>query len=486
MSIKKPDILEHKNSNYPIVSSLNALGGHHEVADTTARNSIPIERRRLRMLVSYNDGSSEITKKFTGGAVDDVTWSNESSWITLTDKVYVDSIAGKFEVKNDAETSSAGFGTDGSADTFQQKLGANTIYAGLIGTNTIAFGPPITNTLTGGNNVILGTSDFTSGVSIVSSIVLGSSVGAALAGTGNVIAGYLAVGSVTASTNTVAIGRQVASNATVLSTSVILGYTAASSFSNIDNCVFIGDGAALTVSGSANESIFIGHSAGSGLANDPTNVLVINSIGTGTSSTAIIYGEQNVTAANQRLNLNAGHIYMDLIPTSDPSTAGRIYVSGGALMVSAGGGECITGDALISLTEDTVIRFDRLSDSMNILTFNEDAQVNEIHSFEEVVVREHTSLIRIELENGVVIKSTLSHPWMSEEGWVSFDVVGALKYYDVETILFGIGTKLKMQDNSVLKIVAYNTFEELQTTYHIKGVENNNYYANRILTAAMQ
>ena len=79
-SLKFPDILEHKNSELPITSSLNTLGGHHGVADVTARNAIPIGKRRIRMLVSYNDGVAEVTKKFVGSAVDDINWSSEGNW----------------------------------------------------------------------------------------------------------------------------------------------------------------------------------------------------------------------------------------------------------------------------------------------------------------------------------------------------------------------------------------------------------------------
>lgn len=80
MPLTYPDSLEHKNTDNPIVSSLNVQGGHHEVNDVSARNTIPIKKRRIRMMVSYNDGTTEVTKKFVGATVDNTTWSNESNW----------------------------------------------------------------------------------------------------------------------------------------------------------------------------------------------------------------------------------------------------------------------------------------------------------------------------------------------------------------------------------------------------------------------
>lgn len=78
--LKFPDILRHKNNNYALVDIEDVRGGCMPVADETARNSIPIDKRKLRMIVSYNDGSQEVTKKYLGADVLDINWSNNVYW----------------------------------------------------------------------------------------------------------------------------------------------------------------------------------------------------------------------------------------------------------------------------------------------------------------------------------------------------------------------------------------------------------------------
>jgi hypothetical protein len=83
MSIKWPDILRHKNSNFALVDIEDVRGGCTPVANETERNNIPIDKRKLRMIVSYNDGSQEVTKKYLGTDVDDFNWINNSNWVDL-------------------------------------------------------------------------------------------------------------------------------------------------------------------------------------------------------------------------------------------------------------------------------------------------------------------------------------------------------------------------------------------------------------------
>ena len=93
MALKFPDIFEHNNSDLPIVDSSNLLGGHFSVADTAARDAIPIGKRRVRMLVSYNSGAVEETKKFLGSTVADVDWENESNWLNIPGGITYNSTA---------------------------------------------------------------------------------------------------------------------------------------------------------------------------------------------------------------------------------------------------------------------------------------------------------------------------------------------------------------------------------------------------------
>ena len=75
MAIVVIDTIEQKNSGtFPVVNSTNVKGGHHEVADNTARDAIPASRRSHGMLVFAQD--SETTYILES---DLTTWSTFSS-----------------------------------------------------------------------------------------------------------------------------------------------------------------------------------------------------------------------------------------------------------------------------------------------------------------------------------------------------------------------------------------------------------------------
>lgn len=83
MSLKKPDILRHKNNNYALIDIEDVRGGCMPVANEAARNNIPLDKRKVRMIVSYNDGTQEVTKKYLGVNVEDANWINNSNWYDL-------------------------------------------------------------------------------------------------------------------------------------------------------------------------------------------------------------------------------------------------------------------------------------------------------------------------------------------------------------------------------------------------------------------
>lgn len=83
MSLKFPDILKHKNSKFAIVDVEDVKGGCMQVVNETARNLIPIDKRKIRMIVSYNDGLQEVTKKYLGVNVEDINWTNNNNWYDL-------------------------------------------------------------------------------------------------------------------------------------------------------------------------------------------------------------------------------------------------------------------------------------------------------------------------------------------------------------------------------------------------------------------
>ena len=211
------------------------------------------------------------------------------------------------------------------------------------------------------------------------------------------------------------------------------------------------------------------------------------------SQTLIEASSQNELRAGGEVYLNSspGQYRVNNLPTADPQIAGRIYSngtpSGGspvALYISGGpgGGPCITGDALISLSETETIRFDAMKQS--VLTYNKETLKNEVQTFDEVVTKEHENLVRITLE-GIELKCTAAHPWMSRRGWVSLDVEGSKSYYNVDAQLLTLDDKLQTKEGTFKSVISIDAFVEKQITYHLKGIKNGNYYANGVLTPSM-
>lgn len=79
MAINRPDTYR-PSGPFSIVWANETQGGHHQVDDTDARNAILADRRAIRMLVSYNDGTNNVTKRYVGTNVLDPNWQDEANW----------------------------------------------------------------------------------------------------------------------------------------------------------------------------------------------------------------------------------------------------------------------------------------------------------------------------------------------------------------------------------------------------------------------
>lgn len=78
-----PDEIRHFSNNYAIADSNNIRGGHHQVSNKAARNSIPYDKRAIRMLVSFNTGTQEAIEEYVGINIENVNWTDDNNWITL-------------------------------------------------------------------------------------------------------------------------------------------------------------------------------------------------------------------------------------------------------------------------------------------------------------------------------------------------------------------------------------------------------------------
>jgi len=68
----------------PLLNDNQLAGGFQVVADETARNAIPIAKRKKGMFVSWISSGLVLSKKFIGATTADVNWTNNTNWATFT------------------------------------------------------------------------------------------------------------------------------------------------------------------------------------------------------------------------------------------------------------------------------------------------------------------------------------------------------------------------------------------------------------------
>jgi hypothetical protein len=80
MALLYPDILEHNNPNNPLMDDGQLWGGLQVVADKTARNAIPYNKRKIGSTVSWVELSVIIIKKYKGPDTTDPEWIDDLNW----------------------------------------------------------------------------------------------------------------------------------------------------------------------------------------------------------------------------------------------------------------------------------------------------------------------------------------------------------------------------------------------------------------------
>lgn len=79
MALKYPDLLEHNNSDNPLIDDNQIAGGAIVVTDQTARDNIPLAKRKVGMVVTYGS----ITKRYDGADTTNGNWTTDSNWTAL-------------------------------------------------------------------------------------------------------------------------------------------------------------------------------------------------------------------------------------------------------------------------------------------------------------------------------------------------------------------------------------------------------------------
>jgi hypothetical protein len=123
MAVLYPGILEHNNSDYPIVNTDNVKGGYTYVADSTARANIPTPKRDLGHLVAL--ASDGVLYRYAGADTADVNWANSSNWVAVT------SGGGSADLPSQAGNSGKYLTTDGTTASWANAVSSLSVGNGI-------------------------------------------------------------------------------------------------------------------------------------------------------------------------------------------------------------------------------------------------------------------------------------------------------------------------------------------------------------------
>ena len=131
---------------------------------------------------------------------------------------------------------------------------------------------------------------------------------------------------------------------------------------------------------------------------------------------------------------------------------------------------CFVAGTEITLADGDVKNIEDIVVGEEVLTYNEENGVNEIGVVGDLKQHEVDSIVRITLDNEIVINTTSEHPfYVNGKGWVKageLEVLDTCKKYNGEESL----------------VSTVDVIEETHTVYNLLNVsENHNFYANGIL-----
>jgi hypothetical protein len=86
--MKIAEEIQNYDSSKALVDESQIRGGKVTVADTTARDNIPLDKRKIGMFVTIGTA----TKRYSGTDVTNTNWTNANNWFSILDKEYGDTL----------------------------------------------------------------------------------------------------------------------------------------------------------------------------------------------------------------------------------------------------------------------------------------------------------------------------------------------------------------------------------------------------------
>lgn len=86
--MKQPEEIQHYDPDKALVDEGQLRGGKITLADTTARDNWPLDKRKIGMFVTIGTA----TKRYGGADVTNTNWTDVDNWFSILDKEYGDTL----------------------------------------------------------------------------------------------------------------------------------------------------------------------------------------------------------------------------------------------------------------------------------------------------------------------------------------------------------------------------------------------------------
>ena len=121
---------------------------------------------------------------------------------------------------------------------------------------------------------------------------------------------------------------------------------------------------------------------------------------------------------------------------------------------------------------------------MEILTYNEDYEENEIGIVKSLIQPSASNFILLDFADGTSIQCTPEHPfWIIDKGWSSFYPTSSMELHDLEVALLTEGDVAlnEFDEPVIIEGITEVNYKKPVKVYNLEIEDNHTYYANGIL-----
>jgi hypothetical protein len=151
---------------------------------------------------------------------------------------------------------------------------------------------------------------------------------------------------------------------------------------------------------------------------------------------------------------------------------------------NGGGGGCFVEGTYITLPDGIKMLIEEVKVGMEILTYNEEYEENEIGIVKSLIQPSASKFILLDFADGTSIQCTPEHPfWIIDKGWCSFNPSDSLELHDLEVSLLVEGDIAlnEFEEQIVIEGITELEYKKLIKVYNLEIEDNHTYYANGIL-----